>query len=91
MARRADASTLRRERALFARRREAGVLVPAEDSANLPRFTQEYAFDSPSGAAAAVSGTGLNGRIAWKVKGEGTTYTEVAGKGSRPAGPSMMR
>lgn len=56
--------------------RDAGVLVPVEGNGALLRFDQEYAFDSPSGAAAVVSGTGLNGRAAWKVKGEGISYKE---------------
>ena len=33
-----------------------------------------YAFDSPSAAAAVVSGTGLNGRVSWKVKGQNISY-----------------
>jgi hypothetical protein len=56
--------------------RDVGVLIPDATSASLLRFTQEYAFDSPSAAAAVVSGTGLNGRVAWKVKGTGTSYKE---------------
>jgi hypothetical protein len=68
--------------------RENGVLVPADGNTALLRFAQEYAFDSPSAAAAVVSGTGLNGRAAWKVKGVGISYREwqekqvsAAGKG----------
>jgi hypothetical protein len=56
--------------------RQNGVLVPADGNGALLRFTQEYAFDSPSGAASVVSGTGLNGRAAWKVKGVGISYKE---------------
>ncbi|WP_437872573.1 GIY-YIG nuclease family protein [Sorangium sp. So ce363] len=63
-------------RALRKNLRDAGVLVPANGNPNLFRFTQEYAFDSPSGAASVVSGTGLNGRVAWKVKNEGISYKE---------------
>jgi hypothetical protein len=48
--------------------RDEGVLVGVEAQPGLLRFTQEYAFDSPSGAAAVVTGASLNGRIAWKVK-----------------------
>jgi hypothetical protein len=56
--------------------RETGVLVPDQKNTALLRFSQEYAFDSPSAAAAVVAGTGLNGRISWKVKGDGGTYKE---------------
>ena len=63
-------------RALRKNLQEAEVLVAAGGNPNLLRFAQEYAFDSPSAAAAVVSGTGLNGRTAWKVKGEGVTYKE---------------
>jgi hypothetical protein len=45
-------------------------------STTLLRFTQEYAFDSPSAAAGVVAGTGLNGRAQWKVKGKGISYKE---------------
>ena len=55
---------------------ESGVLVRPGGNGNLLRFAQEYAFDSPSAAAAVVSGTGLNGRAAWKVKGVGISYKE---------------
>jgi hypothetical protein len=53
--------------------RTQGVLVPF---GHLLRFTQDYAFDSPSGAATVVAGTTLNGRTAWKVKGTDLTYKE---------------
>lgn len=53
---------------------EDGVLAKSEG--DLLRFTIDYPFDSPSAAAAVVSGTGLNGRVAWKVKGEGIPYKE---------------
>jgi hypothetical protein len=51
--------------------RDEGVLVPDTSNPTLLKFTQSYAFDSPSAAAGVVSGTGLNGRTAWKVKGKG--------------------
>lgn len=60
-------------RATRAALRSQGVLVPFGD---VLRFTQDYAFESPSAAAAVVSGTGLNGRTAWKVKGTDLTYKE---------------
>jgi hypothetical protein len=54
--------------------RETGVLHQGESG--LLVFTIEYAFESPSAAAAVVAGTGLNGRVAWKVKGQGISYKE---------------
>jgi hypothetical protein len=60
-------------RALRKRLMETGVLVPAGQD-GLLRFTQSYAFDSPSAAAAVVAGTGLNGRAQWLVKGEDVSY-----------------
>jgi len=63
-------------RALRKTLQESGVLVPAKGNPGLLRFTQEYAFDSPSGAAAVVSGTGLNGRINWKLAGGGMSYKD---------------
>ena len=62
-------------RALRKTLRNSGVLVPADD-AKLLRFTQEYAFDSPSGAAAVVAGSNVNGRLLWKVKGAGISYKD---------------
>lgn len=54
--------------------KENGVLVPA--NAGLLKFSQAYAFESPSAAAGVVSGTGLNGRAHWKVKGSGLSYKD---------------
>ena len=56
--------------------RDQGVLAPVDGNPALLRFTQPYAFDSPSGAAAVVSGTGLNGRAQWKVRDEQKPYKE---------------
>ena len=53
--------------------RESGVLV--EDNGRL-RFTQDYLFSSPSGAAAVVMGRTANGWIEWK-DAEGRTLNEV--------------
>ena len=53
----------------------AGVLV-ASDQPHLFKFTQDYGFDAPSAAAAVVAGTSVNGRAAWKVKGQGVSYGE---------------
>ena len=60
-------------RALRESLKSSGVLVP---DGKLLRFSQEYAFDSPSGSAAVVVGNSINGRLAWKVKGTGETYKE---------------
>jgi len=49
-----------------------GVLVEAEE--DLRRFASDYAFSSPSAAAAVVSGRSANGREHWKVEGTGQTY-----------------
>lgn len=44
-----------------------GVLAPAGDNAaHGYRFTQDYAFSSPSTAAAVVLGRSANGRVEWK-------------------------
>lgn len=61
-------------RDLRRRLQDNGVLVPS--SQGLLVFTVDYAFDSPTAAGAAVTGTGVNGRVAWKVKGTSTTYKE---------------
>lgn len=63
-------------RAMRKRLRDSGVLVPGEGSPPVLRFTQEYAFDSPSAAATVVAGAETNGRTAWKVKGTEETYRE---------------
>jgi hypothetical protein len=39
-------------------------------------MTTRSAFGSPTAAAAAVVGTGLNGRVAWKVKGTNRSYQD---------------
>jgi hypothetical protein len=49
-----------------------GVLVP--DNGFL-RFTQNYSFDSASGAAGVVSGTTVNGKIAWVLE-DGRTFKD---------------
>jgi hypothetical protein len=61
-------------RDLRAKLKQDGVLAEAKNG--LLQFTIDYAFDSPTAAAAMVSGTGLNGRAHWKVKGEGISYKE---------------
>jgi hypothetical protein len=54
--------------------RDAGVLTPS--TSDLLAFTVDYAFDSPTAAAVAVTGTVVNGRTVWKVKGTGIPYKE---------------
>jgi len=54
--------------------KEEGVLQVGQDG--LLHFTIAYTFNSPSAAAAVVTGTGLNGRVHWKVKGLGISYKE---------------
>ncbi|WP_016855849.1 GIY-YIG nuclease family protein [Halomonas smyrnensis] len=49
-----------------------GVLVEAEQG--LRRFASDFAFSSPSAAAAVVSGRSANGREHWKLEGTGQTY-----------------
>ena len=52
---------------------QQGVLVAAGDKA---KFTQDYAFKSPSAAAAVVNGRPSNGTIEWKVVGSSKTYKD---------------
>lgn len=52
---------------------ERGVL---QQEGNQYRFTQDYAFSSPSTAAAVVLGRSANGRIEWK-DGQGRTLKEL--------------
>jgi hypothetical protein len=50
-----------------------GVLVVQGDACV---FTQNYAFKSPSAAAAVVNGRPANGTIEWRLEGGGATYKE---------------
>lgn len=59
--------------ALFNNLVAAGVLVVTPDEQHRV-FTTDYAFSSPSAAAAVVSGRNANGRIHWTVQGTGQTY-----------------
>ena len=52
----------------------SGVLTPATD--DLYSFTEPYAFNSPSAAAAVVLDRNANGRTEWKVKGSKRTYAD---------------
>lgn len=40
------------------------------------RFTQDYAFRSPSAAAAVILGRPANGQVEWRLTGAGLTYRE---------------
>lgn len=51
----------------------SGVLVA--DGA-LAKFTIDYAFSSPSAAAAIVNGRASNGRTAWRLKSDGRTFAQ---------------
>lgn len=57
---------------LFKQLVDEGVLV-ADPGEHLT-FSDDYAFSSPSAAAAVVCGRSANGRTAWVVEGSGETY-----------------
>ena len=59
--------------ALHEELRKTGVLQDQDDRCV---FAQNYAFKSPSAAAAVVSGRIANGTTEWKVDGSGLTYKE---------------
>lgn len=50
-----------------------GTIAVTSDGA---KMTQDFAFSSPSAAAAVVSGRSTNGRIAWVIPQTGKTYAE---------------
>ncbi len=58
---------------LFAELVRAVILVPQGDH-NV--FTQNYAFSSPSAAAAIVYGRSANGQVAWRTEPSGLTYRD---------------
>ena len=58
---------------LFKQLVDEGVLVA--DGSEHMRFSDDYAFSSPSAAAAVVSGRSANGRTSWLVEGTGQTYS----------------
>jgi hypothetical protein len=77
LARAKDVDSLRAcNRALRRHLTEAGVLAPRAGSTTQLVFTQDYAFDSPSGASTAIVGAETNGRAVWKVKGTGQSYKD---------------
>ena len=61
-------------RDLRATLKKDGVLQASGDG--LVMFSQDFAFESPSAAASMVTGSNINGRVAWKVVGEDITYKE---------------
>lgn len=71
-ARRQWVGTQRGYQSLFNQLVADGVLLPEGDE--LMVFNDDYAFSSPSAAAAVVSGRSTNGRTAWLVEGTGQSY-----------------
>jgi hypothetical protein len=59
--------------ALHAELIRSGVLAPSGEHAT---FTEDYAFRSPSAAAAAVNGRASNGQIEWRTANGGLTYRD---------------
>ncbi|MCY1313769.1 hypothetical protein D9M70_643210 [compost metagenome] len=57
---------------LFKQLVDEGVLVA--DGGEHLSFSDDYAFSSPSAAAAVVCGRAANGRTSWLVEGSGETY-----------------
>ena len=58
---------------LFDKLIESGILIPSGDHS---RFTQDYAFSSPSAAGAIVNGRSTSGPREWKLKGTTKTYAD---------------
>lgn len=58
---------------LYAELRRSGVLI--EQGAHCV-FTQNYAFRSPSAAAAVVNGRASNGQVDWRIEEGGLTYRD---------------
>lgn len=58
---------------LFAHLIATGVLAPTPDNQHTI-FTEDYAFASPSAAAAIVAGRNSNGRTSWLIEGSGVSY-----------------
>ncbi|NVM96177.1 GIY-YIG nuclease family protein [Arthrobacter wenxiniae] len=58
---------------LYERLRKAGTLSVVDGEGV---FVDSYAFNSPSAAAAVVSGRNANGRTAWKVPSSGLTFAQ---------------
>jgi hypothetical protein len=76
-ARSREAESLRSTgRGLRRQLQESGVLIPKPGSATQLVFTQDYSFDSPSGASTVVFGAENNGRASWKVTGTTESYKD---------------
>lgn len=58
---------------LYAELVKTGILMPQDDNRV---FSANYAFQSPSAAAAIVTGRPANGTLEWKVKGQVKTYKD---------------
>lgn len=58
---------------LYAELRRSGVLTEQNGHCI---FTQDYAFRSPSAAAAVVNGRASNGQIDWRTADGGLTYKD---------------
>lgn len=65
-------STSHSYQTLFNRLVAEGLLVA--DGSEHRQFSNDYAFDSPSAAAAVVYARNANGRLSWLVEGTGQTY-----------------
>lgn len=59
---------------LFESLKQEGVLVPEPGNASVLIFSDDYAFNSPSAAAAVVSGRTANGRTSWLTETGGQSY-----------------
>lgn len=62
---------------LFQNLVRTGVLQPSDDRQH-NEFSEDYAFASPSAAAAVVAGRTANGRTHWLIEGTSTTYGQWA-------------
>ena len=58
---------------LYDQLKEDGIILEKSGST---QFAEDYAFSSPSAAAAIIFGRSANGRTSWKVKGTGKTYAD---------------
>lgn len=79
--------TERGYQSLFKHLVDEGVLV-ADGSDHLA-FSDDYAFSSPSAAAAVVCGRSANGRTSWVVDGTGQTYAAWQDQQLSAANPAM--
>lgn len=59
---------------LFESLKQDGILVPEPGNSAVLIFSDDYAFNSPSAAAAVVSGRSANGRTSWLTETGGQSY-----------------